>query len=133
GFMVGVDSGKEAILHATSIENPDGLIPCPKYMHFPKDTRCGYDEEYFQGLISEQMVIHRSHGNSTIAFEKIHDRNEPLDCRNYARAAYRYFNWNFDKLEETLLEKRAEAPKPQTQAQAEKKKPRHMISRGIQI
>ena len=69
----------------------------PHYMHFPLVYRAGYSREYFKGLISEQMIMHRQKGRSVIGWEKIRERNEPLDCRNYARAAYRYFNWNFDK------------------------------------
>lgn len=126
GFLIGVDSGKEAIMHASTIESA-GL----KYMHFPKDYRLGYDMEFFKGLLSERMVIHRSKGKNTIGWEKTYDRNEPLDCRNYARAAFKYFNWNFDKIIEAQ-EGRDEV-KPVTKAQAEKKKPRRVISSGIKV
>lgn len=125
-FMIGVDAGKEAILYATSIEQPG-----PRYMHFPTDYRCGYDLEYFRGLVSEKMVIHRRAGSSVIAWEKIHERNEPLDCRNYARAAYRYFNWNFEKIERTISGEKESAPT--TKAQAERKRKKVVVSSGIKI
>ena len=93
-FVIGVDSGKEAIMSASGVEEVG-----PRYMHFPRDYKAGYDMEYFRGLISERMVIHRKMGQAVTAWEKTYERNEPLDCRNYARAAYRYFHWQFDKIE----------------------------------
>lgn len=126
GFMIGVDAGKEAILYATGIEQPG-----PKYMHFPIDYRCGYDLEYFRGLLSEKQVIHRRGGQNVIVWEKTYERNEPLDMRDYALAAYRYFNWNFDKIEAALSGKTENTPV--TKAQAERRKPRRVISSGIRI
>lgn len=126
-FIIAVDSGKEAILHATTIEKAG-----PKYMHFPTDYRSGYSMEYFRGLISEEMVFRHRGGQTTIAWEKIYDRNEPLDIRNYARAAFRYFKWNFDKYEQMLSGREIEVS-PITRAKAEAKKPRRVISKGITV
>lgn len=126
-FMVGVDTGKEAILYSTGIEKPG-----PRYMHFPQETRSGYDLEFFRGLISEKMVIIRRGGKNLISWEKTYERNEPLDCRNYARAAYKYFNWNFDRYEQALSGEQT-TPTPITKAQVEKKKPKRVISQGIKI
>lgn len=126
-FLIGVDAGKEAILYSASIEEPG-----PKYMHFPIDDRAGYDMEFFKGLISERMVIHRRGGQSVIAWEKIYERNEPLDCRDYARAAYRYFNWHFDELER-LINGEPEEPKVITQKEETRRKQRHVVSRGIKV
>jgi phage terminase large subunit GpA-like protein len=53
----------------------------PGYCHFPQD----YEREFFRGLCSERRVI-RQNGE----IEWVKDpavRNEPLDCRVYARAA----------------------------------------------
>ena len=41
GFMIAVDSGKEAIMYSTGVEEPG-----PRYMHFPLDRMCGYDLEF---------------------------------------------------------------------------------------
>lgn len=126
-FIIGVDGGKEAIMYAaTEVQNPG-----PKYMHFPTDYRLGYDMDYFRGLISEKQVVHRRGGKGVIVWEKVFERNEPLDCRNYARAAFKYFNWNFDKYEKVLYGDNEE--KPMTQQQAEKKKRKVIVSRGIQV
>lgn len=125
GFIIAVDDGKESILYATGIDKPG-----PRYMHYPIDYRCGYDVEYFRGLISEKMVIHRRGGQNVIAWEKTHERNEPLDLRNYARAAYKYFNWNFDKYEALLRGEAAEQPvAPKKPAQRQKR----VISQGIKV
>jgi phage terminase large subunit GpA-like protein len=125
-FIIGVDSGKEAVLYATGIETPG-----PRYMHFPVEQHSGYDLEYFRGLISEKLRIIRRGGRNVLSWEKIYERNEPLDCRNYARAAYKYFNWNFDR-QEQVLSGQGEA-QPITRAQAEKKKKKLVISPGISI
>ena len=126
GFMISVDAGKEAIMYAAGIEEPG-----QKYTHFPADANKGYDLEFFRGLLSERQVIHRKRGQNVVVWEKTYERNEPLDCRNYARAAYKYFHWNFDKLENTLngiVEERVE-----TRAENEKRRQKRIVSRGIQI
>lgn len=125
-FILGVDQGKEGIMYEAGVTEPG-----PSYMHFPIDYRAGYDMEYFKGLISERMVIHQRGGRGTTAWEKIYERNEPLDCRNYARAAYRYFNWNFDKLERVITGE--EEPKIITKQEETKRKQRHVVSRGIKV
>lgn len=125
-FMLGVDAGKEGIMYEAGIEEPG-----PHYMHFPIDYRAGYDMEYFKGLISERMEIHRKNGRGAIVWEQFYERNEPLDCRNYARAAYRYFNWQFDNLERII---RGEVePQIITKKEETKRKQRHIVSRGIQV
>ena len=125
-FIIGVDCGKTAIMSATAVENAG-----PRYMHFPRDYEAGYDMEFFRGLISEKMVIHRRGGKAVMAWEKTYERNEPLDCRNYARAAYKYFHWPFDKIEGRL--KGIEEVEIVTRKQVEKKKQRHVVSKGIQV
>lgn len=129
GFVIGVDSGKEAILSATKAERGE-----PRYMHFSADERRGYDMTYFKGLCSERQVIHRRNGQSVIAWEKVEERNEPLDCRNYARAAYRYFNWNFRKIRIALESTPDEEERTAQELPPQKRKgDRRIVSRGIQI
>lgn len=126
GFMIAVDAGKEAILYATGVEEPGA-----RYMHFPMDPRSGYDMEFFRGLISEKQILVRKKGQMTIKWDQIYERNEPLDCRNYARAAYKYFNWDFDKAEKVLNGEVEQ--KTVTRQEAERRKQRRIVSRGIQV
>ena len=99
-------------------------------MHYPLN-RTGYDIEYFRGLLSEKQVFKTKRGQTSIEWEKTYERNEPLDCRNYARAAYKYFNWNFSKIERALRGEIEEEAIPRQEA--EKRKNRRIVSRGIQI
>ena len=125
-FIIAVDEGKASIMYSAMQVNAPG----PGYMHFPNDYRLGYDMDYFRGLISEKQVIHRRGGRAVVAWEKIFERNEPLDCRNYAQGVFKYFNWNFDKFERKL---NGEDDEPITRAQAEKRKHKLVISKGISI
>ncbi len=61
----------------------DGTAP-PCYCHFPE-----YDLRYFRELTSEQMVLQvdRKGFLKTVWVKTPGVRNEPLDCRVYARAA----------------------------------------------
>lgn len=127
GFIIGVDGGKEAVLYSTSVEAAG-----PKYMHYPRDYQCGYDLEYFYGLLSEKAVIHSRGGQAVIVWEKIHERNEPLDLANYNRAIYKYFNWNFDKIERTLNGEE-EPTVVITKQQETKRKRAYIVSSGIKI
>lgn len=125
-FMLGVDAGKAGIMSDAAIEEPG-----PNYMHFPIDYKAGYDMEYFKGLISERLEIHRRNGKGVAVWEQFYERNEPLDCRNYARAAYRYFHWRFDELERYINGE--EETKIITKKEETRRKTRHVVSRGIRV
>ena len=126
-FMLGVDEGKAGIMYEAALEEPG-----PNYMHFPIDYRAGYDMEFFKGLISERLEIHRRGGQAVAVWEQFYERNEPLDCRNYARAAYRYFNWRFDDLER-LVNGIEEPKRIITRQEETKRKNKRVVSRGIQV
>lgn len=51
------------------------------YCHFPE-----YGEEYFRGITAEEIVPRLVKGFRRYQWEKVFERNEPLDCRVYARA-----------------------------------------------
>ena len=82
-YKIGVDAGKAAIMANLRV-----MTPGPGYCHFPKRRECNYDYRYFNGLLSERMEYNektrRYHWVKIIG----HERNEPLDCRNYALAAF---------------------------------------------
>ena len=111
-YTLGVDEGKQILFDSLAVQTPG-----PNFCHFPLDPDAGYDYGYFWGLLSEKQ-------NQNLGWEKIqgHERNEPLDCRNYANAGFRLLNPNLDELARTIYEIRKQpAKKPQT---SKPKKPR---------
>jgi phage terminase large subunit GpA-like protein len=95
-FPIGVDAAKEALFRSLRVEDPDEA----GYCRFPKDANRGYDETWFRGLTSERRVIRYRKGQAHVEWEKRTGgaRNEPLDCRVYARAALEILNPNLELL-----------------------------------
>lgn len=93
-YTIGVDAGKAQIMNSLKVEEPG-----PRYCHFPRGR--GYDEGFFSGLLSERLVLSRTGTGSRWRWEKIpgHERNEALDCRNYALAALEILNPDWDAIE----------------------------------
>ena len=122
-YQLGVDSGKQTIMDHLCVESPG-----PKYCHFP--LRDDYGLAYFNGLLSEHLVPEGKTRQRWI-WDKIpgHERNEPLDCRNYALAAFRTLPVNLDAKDRQLQRARgkavdvpaAEAPPPARQKPRTKK------------
>lgn len=94
-YYLGVDAGKEKIMSGLEIQQPGR-----HYSHFPLDKERGYDYDFARSLLSEQLI---PKGNRLV-WEKIpgHERNEALDCRNYANAASEVLNPNLEKLAEQI-------------------------------
>ena len=59
----------------------NGVVP-PGYCHFPE-----YGPDYFKGLTAEQLEFRLDKGYRRYQWVKKFPRNEPVDCRIYARAA----------------------------------------------
>ena len=95
-YQIGVDSGKEIIMDNLRVQTPGA-----KYCHFPK--RDDYGSAYFTGLLSETKV-YDPNKKQPWSWKKIpgHERNEPLDCRNYANAAFRALPKNLDEIDRQL-------------------------------
>jgi phage terminase large subunit GpA-like protein len=112
-YVIGVDSGKARIYGNLKVQDPG-----PKYCHFPISESAGYDMEYFKSLLSERMERKRSGGVDILVWKKIpgHERNEMLDCRNYAMAAFNILNPNMDQVKARALgvlkPARKESPAP---------------------
>jgi len=95
------------------IDRETGEIP-DGYCHFPRRG-----QEYFRGLTAEEIVLTKNkRGYDAVVWVKKYKRNEPLDCRVYARAAAYIVGmdrWNDDRwARETYLhepEAKPEAPK----------------------
>jgi phage terminase large subunit GpA-like protein len=59
----------------------------PGWVHFASDL----DEEFFRQLTAEQIVVRVVKGYRKHEWIKTRERNEDLDCCNYARAAASVF------------------------------------------
>lgn len=95
-YQLGVDSGKEIIMDNLRVQ-----MPGQKYCHFPK--RDDYGSTYFAGLLSETKV-YDPNKKQPWSWKKIpgHERNEPLDCRNYALAAFKALPKNLDEIDRQI-------------------------------
>jgi len=114
-YTIGVDAGKSIIMSSLKVQEPG-----PKYCHFPLGEDKGYDSAFFNGLLSEKLVLKRSGGRDKWAWEKIdgHARNEALDIRNYNLAAIRILNPDMDAVEKRMFEIK-DAPKQEIKKQPE--------------
>lgn len=95
-YLIGVDAGKQLIMDNLRVQTEGS-----KYSHFPK--RDDYGSAYFVGLLSERLVYKQGRKQAW-QWEKIpgHERNEALDCRNYAMAALKALSPDLDAAEHRL-------------------------------
>ena len=95
-YQIGVDSGKEIINDNLKVK-----VPGPKYCHFPR--RDDYGSAFFKGLLSE-VKVYDPDKKHPWQWKKLpgHERNEPLDCRNYALAAFKALPVNLDEIDRRL-------------------------------
>lgn len=84
-FNIGVSVIKSELYGWLRLEKGEEGIP-DGYCHFPQ-----YDPHYFRGLTAEQMEFKIIRGFRRYEWVKKYERNEPLDCRVYARAAASVF------------------------------------------
>lgn len=99
-FIVGVDSGKEKIAYSLNVKEAG-----PWYSHFPAAPEAGYTLGAIRGLFTEKVEIHNRGGRNMAVWVKddtVNARNEPLDCTNYAQAAFYGFQINLDEIEKRL-------------------------------
>lgn len=103
-YQLGVDSGKQIIMDNLKVQAPG-----PKYCHFP--LRDDYGAMYFHGLLSEHLVPEGKVRQRWV-WTKIqgHERNEPLDCRNYALAAFKVLPVDLDAVDRRLKIARGKRP-----------------------
>jgi phage terminase large subunit GpA-like protein len=100
-YSIGVDAGKQMIMDSLRVMEPGN-----RYAHFPRRDDYGY--AFFHGLLSERLV-YKEERRQPWSWEKIpgHERNERLDCRNYAMAAFKTLSADLDGQENRLREARA--------------------------
>lgn len=119
-YSIGVDSGKSDIMNNIKVQEPGA-----KYCHFPLGDDRGYDSTFFNGLLSEKLVQRTVRGRTRWAWQKIpgHERNEPLDCRNYALAAFRALDPDLEAVERKirgLTEQQKREPKKKKRQKVKK-------------
>jgi phage terminase large subunit GpA-like protein len=86
-FPVGTDTAKELIFARLRIKDFG-----PGFCHFSTQN----SDEYFRMLTSEKKVTRYFKGRPKREWIKIRQRNEALDCRVYATAAFSLLNINLD-------------------------------------
>ena len=76
----------------------------PKYCHFPLGESYGYDSYYFSGLLSEKLELTQTKRGNRWTWVKLpgHERNEALDCRNYALGGFKIINPDMQAVEKRL-------------------------------
>jgi phage terminase large subunit GpA-like protein len=124
-YTIGTDTAKQSIYArlklqgTTSIEDSSEIYKCltdqnvrirPGMLHFPMK----YDEEYFKQLTGEKVEIRKAAGYTRRVFVKRRDRQEALDCRVYAYAAFKIaerkdFKFCWRKYARALAGKKASA------------------------
>jgi len=99
-YTLGVDAGKQMIMDSLRVTEPG-----PKFAHFPRRDDYGYG--YFHSLLSERLSYHEGR-RQPWGWDKIpgHERNERLDCRNYAMAAFRVISPDLDEQDRRIREMR---------------------------
>ena len=98
-FIIAVDTAKSTLLSRLAQKDPMGA----GYCHFPLDddheSSRGYDKSYFDGLTSEVRITKMVRGVVKTEWRlKSGAKNEPLDCRVYALAAFEIVNPNLEEL-----------------------------------
>lgn len=84
-YTINVNHGKHFIYDSLKVKEAGEM-----FYHFPSNPDAGYDERFFNGLLSEVEVVRNNRVQWVVL--KGHERNEPLDCRNYANAAFVLFD-----------------------------------------
>jgi phage terminase large subunit GpA-like protein len=123
-YQIGVDAGKQNIMDNLRVQQTGS-----RYCHFPINEDRGYGHAFFWGLLSEHLVYKEGHRQKW-QWDIIpgHERNEPLDCRNYANAAFKILAPDMDAVLRRLKGRMpgAESAPPPKPA---KKKPRPSFDR----
>lgn len=118
-YSIGVNAAKSDLLNGML----KVLEPGPKFCHFPRRSDAGYDYTYFVGLLSEveEIVMEKGVKKSKWKVLPGHERNEPLDIRNYAYAALVSLDPDMDAVEARLRMAHGRAKSQQPEAQQKRR------------
>ena len=121
-YNIGVDAGKSKIMNSLKVQEQGA-----KFCHFPLGEERGYDALFFSGLLSEKMVLRKTSRGDKWQWVKLpgHTRNEALDCRNYAMAAFRILDPDL-----TAVEKRLKGIDPDAKPAEKKEKKKRSKSKA---
>lgn len=108
-IRVGTDTAKGILYSRLKL-----MRPGPRYMHFPEGVEFGYDLEYFEQLVSERERNEWIEGKLVRKWVKTRARNEALDKRVYAQAAFENRRVNLDALAKNMAVKQPDAPDAKT-------------------
>ena len=116
-FSVGVSVAKSILYKWLGLASGG-----PGYCHFPMS----YDEEHFLQLTAEKKITKKRRGHEVVEWIKEYERNEALDCRNYAYAAVVILNPVWDvlagkKISETEGPKRLSVEEQELQSRRERR------------
>ncbi|GLI57349.1 terminase [Propionigenium maris DSM 9537] len=87
---IGVNALKDLLFSRLKIESGPGTC------YFPTNPDKNYDIKYFRSLTAEVKTFE----NGKIVWKQIRDRNEGIDLRDYATAAFTLLRVNLEKLSE---------------------------------
>ncbi len=87
---IGVNALKDLLFSRLKIESGPGAC------YFPTNPDKNYDIKYFRSLTAEVKTFE----NGKIVWKQIRDRNEGIDLRDYATAAFTLLRVNLEKLAE---------------------------------
>jgi len=95
-WSIGVDTAKDLLLGQLSLTKPG-----PGYVHFSN----ALPREWFEQLTAEQRILAKVNGRDAYKWVKRRQRNEVLDCRNYAlHAAFSLGLHNYSDKRWTAIE-----------------------------
>ncbi len=123
-FTLGVHDLKGILMSRLMIDSPG-----PGHCHFPREPERGYGPKFFDGLLSEKHIVVQRGGVKKHTWKKIHDRNEPLDCRVYGTAALEMLNVNLEQLAERI--RAASMGVQPAAARSGAQRGRRVLSRGV--
>lgn len=124
-FVLGVDAGKSLVMGALKVEDEGA-----GFVHYAREKERGFDEEFCRCLCSEVLERTFEKGVVKMAWKKIRDRNEALDCAVYARAALEICNPNFIYLASVINGKKAAQSSAPPTPTAQKRR-RGVMSKGV--
>lgn len=119
-YIVGTDTAKDRLYLRLGLTDPEAF----GYCHFPET----YTETYFAQVTAEKRVTKYRQGRpEEIWTNPGKKRNEALDCRVYAMAAFEHLNLSTDRLDAMVvtINEGTGQPKPQERAQVRVRSTKH--------